>query len=306
MDSMRLVLYAATVSFGFFASGGLDDLTRGAAETLLGGGAGAGDGAVGAAARALTLAALAPSVGVLAITPSTFLAYNWGTSAEGLRRDELVEKLQAEQRTARFLVALASLARLCEWVELALEADERDGTLGPRRTEAQVEAEWEALLALTSPWALLDVRALFESQDEDDSGTLDIDEVEVIVRLLGYAPSEKALTALFVHMDADRTEQVRFREFATVLVRPSAEEGHEADGRGVARFDAGALARLFRFFDDDGSGGVDEAEMLGKLSELGFERRGALQLFGEMRGKAETVISRPRFNAFLVDRSVAN
>ena len=302
MDSMKLVLYAATVSFAFVASGGLDDLARGAAEALFGGPC----AVVDAAQRALTLAALTPSLGVLALTPSTFLAYNWGTSVEGLRRDALVDKLEAEQRIERFLVTLASLARLCEWVELALEAGERDGTLGPRRTEAQVEAEWQVLLASTSPWTLLDVRALFESQDEDDSGTLDIDEVEAIVRLLGYTPSARAIAALFAHMDADRTEAVRFREFTTVLVRPSAEEAGVGSSTTLGiRFDAGALARLFRFFDEDGSGGVDEAEMLDKLGELGFERRGALQLFGEMRGKAETVISRQVFDAFLVDKGVA-
>ena len=37
------------------------------------------------------MCALAPSLGVLALTPSTFLAYNWGTSVEELRRDYVVK-----------------------------------------------------------------------------------------------------------------------------------------------------------------------------------------------------------------------
>ena len=299
MDSMKLVLYAATVSSGFFAAGGVDDLAHGVAESLVGA---AGEVAVGAAQHALTLAALTPSICVLVSTPSTFLAYNWGTSIEGLRRDTLVEKLESEQWTGRFLVMLASLARLCEWVELALEAGDRDGTLGPRRTEEQVEADWQALLATTSPWTLLDVRALFESVDDDASGTLEIDEVEAIVRQCGYTPSTRALTALFTHMDADCSDTVRFREFATVLVQPSAEEGLVSRDE---RFDADTVAQLFRFFDKDGNGQVAKDEMLGRLGALGFEERGALQLFYEMRGIAQNVVSRQVFTAYLVDKNVA-
>jgi hypothetical protein len=75
----------------------LQGITSDAAEALAGG---PGAAAVGLQ-TVLTVCALAPSLGVLALTPSTFLAYNWGTSVEELRRDYVVDRISAEQRTER-------------------------------------------------------------------------------------------------------------------------------------------------------------------------------------------------------------
>ena len=49
-------------------------------------------------------------------------------------------------------MTLTSLARLCEWVETALIVGDRDGTLGPRRTEEQVCVDRELRL-----WSWLSV-----------------------------------------------------------------------------------------------------------------------------------------------------
>ena len=72
-----------------------------------------------------------------------------------------------------------------------------------------------------------------------------------------------------------------------------------------------AQQRLFRFFDEDGSGVIDEAEMLAKLSTLGFDRTGVTQLFTAFRElevddgqNSERGVTRSAFSSYLTQQSM--
>lgn len=61
---------------------------------------------------------------------------------------------------------------------------------------------------------------------------------------------------------------------------------------------------MFAFFDQDGSGTIEEAEMLAKLAALGFDRRGVAELFRDVGGetpdgKPAESVSREQFSLYL-------
>ena len=90
-------------------------------------------------------------------------------------------------------------------------------------------------------------------------------------------------------MDVDGSGQVGFREFATAVIAAPTGDG-SGSGRSSSSsaealsITAAARERLFQFFDDDSSGAIDEAEMLAKMGELGFDQQGVGDLFREMGG----------------------
>ena len=221
----------------------------------------------------------------------------------------------AEQRAERFRMTVASLARLCACIEAVLaEAEGRVGgpsdgrAAGGNAHPAGVEASWERLLATQPPERLLDVRALFDAKDVDGSGAIGVDEVATIVRELGYAPSQPALAAIFDAMDIDGSGQVSFSEFATVVFAPALAGACEAAGRPAAEQDAAsreAWAKIYRFFDSDGSGAIDQAEMLCKLEALGFDLRGVAKLFADIAGPQKGTVSEKDFVRYL-ERSGLN
>jgi len=144
---------------------------------------------------------------------------------------------------------------------------------------------------------LLDVRALFDSHDTDGSGSIGIEEVEVVLGQLGFTPTPEQLCRLFEVMDVDGSGEVGYREFATAIMEPGT-------GSSAVSLSPAARERLFNFFDDDGSGSIDEVEMLAKLGELGFDQDGVSNLFIEMgglnsSGKQRETVSRKQFLRYL-------
>lgn len=269
----------------------------------------------------------------IALTPFTFINYNFATCVEGRRRQDVADAVLREQREERFQNTLASLGSLCAWIESAVHASD-DATAAralPRRTQQEVDEVWTALLSSHAPERLLDVRALFEAADNDGSGTIGIEEVASIVQQLGYTPTAAGLRALFLRMDVDGSDEVSFIEFCTAVLDAPASAAPAAaarpNGAGASAMvgaaaamvggDGGGTAgaaiihpssnilplelggRVFEFFDTDGSGAIDEAEMLEKLQGLGFDLRGVSQLFTDIAGAEKGAVSRSDFMLYL-------
>ena len=322
LASMKLVLFSAIVSLAYFGGGGSDALGGLAAEWAAA--TAALPPPVAAAAPPLAVAlAVAPSVMAVGLAPFTFLNYNWATSVEGMRRRKVIDDVLREQREGRFLTTLASLASLSAAIETAMVAEPNVGEAAtaatahtPARSAAEVARIWDHLVATQPPERLLDVRALFEAQDADGSGTIGLDEVRTVVRDLGYAPTDDAARALFGQMDVDRSGEVRFVEFAVAVLAPAARaaEAKASPSSPAAlgprpphakpvtiQVPAEAHGKLFDFFDRDGSGGIDEREMLLRLSALGFDVRGVAALVRDIAGaESDTgVVSKAAFVRYL-------
>ena len=57
--------------------------------------------------------------------------------------------------------------------------------------------------------------------------------------------------------------------------------------------------RIFSFFDEDGSGVIEEAEMVDKLRMLGFDGAEALQLFADLPGsRSSGSVSREQLDRY--------
>jgi len=80
-------------------------------------------------------------------------------------------------------------------------------------------------------------------------------------------------------MDVDGGGSVSYKEFVTAVLLPRRPESTAAQAE--ATIDT---RRIFDYFDEDGSGEIDEDEMAAKLEGLGFDTDGVEQLFGEMAG----------------------
>lgn len=322
LGSMKLVLFSSVVSLAYFGSGGGDVLTASVAAqaaACLASDAAPPD-AVCRLADGLQVVlgqlAFLPSALAVGLAPFTFLSYNFITSVEGMRKQGVVDTVLREQRADRFQSTLASLGSLCEWIEPAVHAadDASARATLPTRTEREVEAVWDHLLATKRPEKLLDVRALFEAADKDASGSIGLDEVSTIIAELGYTPTAAGLRALFGRMDVDGSGEVSFIEFCTaVLVAPPTPSTPAASAAPHAASSTGNMAvevesnilpvalggRVFDFFDTDGSGCIDEAEMLAKLKGLGFDSRGVSLLFEDVAGAERDVISRSDFMQYI-------
>ena len=307
LSSMKLVLFSAIVSIAFFVAGGGEDLVISSAEQVVAcltspATTTAEDACQLAASLQLVVGPLAmlPSLVAVALTPYTFINFMWATSVEGKRKQDVADAVLREQREGRFRVTLASLARLCAWIESAggvAESVERSAPLSSpsaltakRRSAEDVDVEWGRLLASQPPEVLLSVRALFESRDADLSGTIGLDEVGSIVRELGYTHvSSAGLRTLFDRMDVSGDGEISFVEFATAVLTPVV---GDADGgaSSLSSSNAASLippelyATLYAFFDTDGSDTIDENEMLHKLGALGFDLRGVSKLFDDIAG----------------------
>jgi len=318
LSSMQLALFSAVLSFAFIASGGTASFSTEVANTVASVLAGDAEQAWVYASLVPTLKTVAlaltlmPSVGTVLLAPFTFICYNWVTSVEALRRGSVVEGVVRVQRSERFRSTLFSLASLADWIESALSG--HASMMAPglraggapvmqevrRRTDAEVQARWEVLLETEATDRLLDVRAMFDSQDIDSSGSIGIDELAVIVRELGFTPPPAALQHLFANIDTDGSGEVSFKEFATAVVPPK--DGSSLTGTGSL---VEAAPRLFAFFDTDGGGTICQAEMLQKLSGLGFDQRGVGDLFQEIGdpknqgGANSRVISWTQFERYI-------
>lgn len=307
----QLVLFSAIVSLAFFGGGGgagmVDGLASTLAQHLLGT---EGDGSSAFAesiSAAMTVVAMLPSLCAVLLTPFAFVSFIWVTSVEGRRRADILELVLHDQRMERFHTTLASLAALCDWVDQSLDDYSCSTALSlPRRTRADVEAAWEALLVSTPPERLLDVRALFEAQDVDASGAIGIDEVHQIIRHLGYEPSAASLAALFQRMDVDGSGEIDYIEFVTAIIQPRADAQRHHHPKGKMAADSARPndaivqhGRLFDFFDSDRSGTIDESEMLSKLEQLGFDGRGVTHLFADLTGGSERRVTRATFERYV-------
>ena len=210
-----------------------------------------------------------PSLVAVALTPYTFINFMWATSVEGKRKQDVADAVLREQREGRFRVTLASLARLCAWIESA----------------GGVAESVERSAPLSSPSALTAVGS--------------------IVRELGYTHvSSAGLRTLFDRMDVSGDGEISFVEFATAVLTPVV---GDADGgaSSLSSSNAASLippelyATLYAFFDTDGSNTIDENEMLHKLGALGFDLRGVSKLFDDIAGPETGVVSRGDFMRYL-------
>lgn len=90
-----------------------------------------------------------------------------------------------------------------------------------------------------------EIREAFDLFDTDGSGTIDVKELKVAMRALGFEPSKEEIQKLIAQIDKDRSGTVNFAEFLTMMTSKMGERDSREE-----------MIKAFKLFDDDETGKI--------------------------------------------------
>ena len=96
----------------------------------------------------------------------------------------------------------------------------------------------------------LKIKQTFDIFDRDGSGSIDLQELDKVLRTLGQNITELELQNLVTQLDKDGDGQIDFDEFASLDIISDSSENQNED-----------LREVFKKFDRNGDGFIDVAEM---------------------------------------------
>ena len=101
-------------------------------------------------------------------------------------------------------------------------------------------------------------RAAFDLFDKDGSGSIDSQELGVVLRSLGQQPTENELKEMIADADADGNGTIEFEEFLDVMARMMEDYTPKRE-----------LEETFRAFDKNGDGYITVEELRHVMNALG-------------------------------------
>lgn len=232
------------------------------------------------------LLALVPAVASIILAPSTFMMYNWATSVESLKDLKALRKVLSEQREGAFRSKIRTLFKLCQIFDTVSGQGAAQCCLTDR------QPSWEQIRIQGNPDALLNLLTVFGIVDLDQDGYICPSEAKYLASTLGYRLTEVEIKMLFGLLDSDGDDLIQFRDFASTILYTGWTTITEPEQ---------TVKRVFSFFDVDGDGFITVTEMLERLQVLGFDTEGVEQLFGDIMGSRQGVISRAEFYTYVLD-----
>jgi len=240
----------------------------------------------------LMCAGLAPAAIAIALSPTTFLAYNIATAVEALKDPDALRRVLRRQRERAFQAKLTTLARMCDVFDRASNGELSVGSVEQRRSLRD-------MLEDGTPSAIYNLQTVFDFADQDGGGTLCRAEVAALARNLGYDLDDGSLDTIFEQMACGPMGcalDVQFGDFASGVMAletcPPCSKAQRAR-RG---------ARLFGFFDVCGRGHIAIDDMTRRLERLGFDTAGTEQLFVDITGFPKSTISDAEFACYLEEK----
>ncbi len=103
-----------------------------------------------------------------------------------------------------------------------------------------------------------EIREAFDLFDTDGSGTIDIKELKVAMRALGFETSKEELRKLVSQVDKDGSGAVDFKEFLQMMTSKMADRDSREE-----------MVKAFRLFDDDETGKISFRNLKRVAMELG-------------------------------------
>ncbi|CAB1101990.1 unnamed protein product [Ectocarpus sp. CCAP 1310/34] len=103
-----------------------------------------------------------------------------------------------------------------------------------------------------------DYKEAFSNFDKDCSGNIDESELGVVMRSLGYSPTNEQLKEIMAKVDTDGNGGISFEEFVAMMQLGEVETDFKKE-----------INEAFKFFDKDGDGEVTRAELAEIMRGLG-------------------------------------
>uniref|UniRef100_A0A673C4L7 Centrin, EF-hand protein, 2 n=1 Tax=Sphaeramia orbicularis TaxID=375764 RepID=A0A673C4L7_9TELE len=103
-----------------------------------------------------------------------------------------------------------------------------------------------------------EIREAFELFDTDGSGFIDVKELKVAMRALGFEPKKEEIKKMIGEVDKDGTGKISFTDFLSVMTQKMAEKDSKEE-----------ILKAFRLFDDDETGKISFKNLKRVAKELG-------------------------------------
>merc|ERR1712212_363575 len=103
-----------------------------------------------------------------------------------------------------------------------------------------------------------EIREAFDLFDSDGAGTINIKELKVALRALGFEPKKEELKALIQEVDADANGAIDFNDFMKIM----SQKMHEREPKDE-------IMKAFKLFDDDQTGKVSFKNLKSIAKQLG-------------------------------------
>ncbi|XP_008977827.1 centrin-1 [Callithrix jacchus] len=103
-----------------------------------------------------------------------------------------------------------------------------------------------------------EIREAFDLFDVDGSGTIDVKELKVAMRALGFEPRKEEMKKMISEVDKEGTGKISFNDFLAVMTQKMSEKDTKEE-----------ILKAFRLFDDDETGKISFKNLKRVANELG-------------------------------------
>ncbi|NXF35295.1 CETN2 protein, partial [Nyctibius bracteatus] len=103
-----------------------------------------------------------------------------------------------------------------------------------------------------------EIREAFDLFDTDGTGNIDVKELKVAMRALGFEPKKEEIKKMISDVDKEGTGKISFNDFLVVMTQKMAEKDSKEE-----------ILKAFKLFDDDETGKISFKNLKRVARELG-------------------------------------
>ncbi|KAK5864420.1 hypothetical protein PBY51_015664 [Eleginops maclovinus] len=103
-----------------------------------------------------------------------------------------------------------------------------------------------------------EIKEAFDLFDTDGTGTIDVKELKVAMRALGFEPKKEEIKQMIADIDKEGSGTIDFNDFLSMMTVKMNEKDSKEE-----------ILKAFRLFDDDGTGKISFKNLKRVAKELG-------------------------------------
>ncbi|XP_052010907.1 uncharacterized protein LOC127663385 [Xyrauchen texanus] len=103
-----------------------------------------------------------------------------------------------------------------------------------------------------------EIREAFDLFDTDGSGSIDVKELKVAMRALGFEPKKEEIKKMISDIDKEGSGAINFNDFLSMMTQKMSEKDSKEE-----------ILKAFRLFDDDCTGKISFKNLKRVAKELG-------------------------------------